>query len=61
MWQDMSLHAVTRNESGLEYAGEAGAINEALSDILGVAVEKYANNGKFNWTMGNNQVVYLEI
>ncbi|OUB51184.1 M4 family metallopeptidase [Bacillus thuringiensis] len=45
-------HAVTRNESGLEYAGEAGAINEALSDILGVAVEKYANNGKFNWTMG---------
>ncbi|PEC55109.1 peptidase M4 family protein [Bacillus cereus] len=45
-------HAVTRNESGLEYAGEAGAINEALSDILGVAVEKYANNGNFNWTMG---------
>lgn len=27
-------HAVTRIESGLEYAGEAGAINEALSDIL---------------------------
>ncbi|WP_242143368.1 MULTISPECIES: M4 family metallopeptidase [unclassified Bacillus cereus group] len=45
-------HAVTRNESGLVYSGESGAINEALSDILGVAVEKYANNGKFNWTMG---------
>ncbi len=45
-------HAVTSNESGLEYAGEASAINEALSDILGVAVEKYVNNGKFNWTMG---------
>ena len=45
-------HAVTRNESRLEYQGEPGAINEALSDILGVAVEKYANNGKFNWTIG---------
>ncbi|CAI8943590.1 MULTISPECIES: M4 family metallopeptidase [Bacillus] len=45
-------HAVTSSESNLEYSGESGAINEALSDIMGTAIEKYINNGKFNWTMG---------
>ncbi|MDR4363383.1 M4 family metallopeptidase, partial [Bacillus anthracis] len=28
-------HAVTSSESNLEYYGESGAINEALSDIMG--------------------------
>jgi len=32
--------------------GESGAINEALSDIMGTAIEKYINNGEFNWTTG---------
>jgi Zn-dependent metalloprotease len=45
-------HAVTSSESNLEYYGESGAINEALSDILGTAIEKYVNNGIFNWTIG---------
>ncbi|HHT7239845.1 M4 family metallopeptidase [Bacillus cereus] len=45
-------HAVTSSESNLEYSGESGAINEALSDIMGTAIEKYINNGKFNWTIG---------
>ena len=45
-------HAVTSSESDLEYSGESGAINEALSDIMGTAIEKYVNNGAFNWTMG---------
>ncbi|PEY37538.1 peptidase M4 family protein [Bacillus cereus] len=45
-------HAVTSSESNLEYSGESGAINEALSDIMGTAIEKYINKGKFNWTMG---------
>ncbi|MDZ5610690.1 M4 family metallopeptidase [Bacillus pseudomycoides] len=45
-------HAVTSSESNLEYSGESGAINEALSDIMGTAIEKYINNGTFNWTMG---------
>ncbi|WP_242225036.1 immunoglobulin-like domain-containing protein [Bacillus cereus group sp. BfR-BA-01380] len=44
-------HSVTSSESNLEYSGEAGAINEALSDIMGTAIEKYINNGKFNWTI----------
>ncbi len=45
-------HAVTSSESNLEFFGESGAINEALSDIMGTAIEKYINNGKFNWTTG---------
>ena len=38
-------HAVTSSESNLEFSGESGAINEALSDIMGTAIEKYINNG----------------
>ncbi|HDR4454450.1 M4 family metallopeptidase [Bacillus thuringiensis] len=45
-------HAVTSSESNLEFSGESGAINEALSDIMGMAIEKYINNGEFNWTIG---------
>ncbi|MBG9578419.1 bacillolysin [Bacillus thuringiensis] len=45
-------HAVPSSESNLEYYGESGAINEALSDIMGTSIEKYVNNGSFNWTMG---------
>ncbi|HDR6311580.1 TPA: M4 family metallopeptidase [Bacillus cereus] len=45
-------HAVTSSESNLEFFGESGAINEALSDIMGTAIEKYINNGEFNWTIG---------
>ena len=45
-------HAVTSSESNLEFFGESGAINEALSDIMGTAIEKYMNNGEFNWTIG---------
>lgn len=45
-------HAVTSSESNLEFFGESGAINEALSDIMGTAIEKYINNGAFNWTIG---------
>lgn len=45
-------HSVTSSESNLEFFGESGAINEALSDIMGTAIEKYINNGEFNWTIG---------
>ncbi|WBB78924.1 M4 family metallopeptidase [Micromonospora sp. WMMD882] len=39
-------HGVTDNvvPGGLTYAGEAGGLNEATSDIFGTAVEFYANN-----------------
>ncbi|WP_052158730.1 M4 family metallopeptidase, partial [Halobacillus sp. BBL2006] len=45
-------HAVTSSESDLVYSGESGALNESISDIFGVAIEKYVNNGSFNWTIG---------
>lgn len=34
-------HGVTDYTSGLEYQGESGALNEAFSDMVGVAVEAY--------------------
>ena len=36
-------HGVTENTAGLNYSGDAGGLNEASSDILGSAVEWYAN------------------
>ncbi len=45
----MRLHLVNLI---LNFFGESGAINEALSDIMGTAIEKYINNGEFNWTIG---------
>ena len=41
-------HGVTENTAGLVYAGEAGGLNEATSDIFGTAVEWYANNAADN-------------
>lgn len=38
-------HAVTERTAGLVYQNESGALNEALSDILGSACEAYTNNG----------------
>ncbi|AJI06906.1 TPA: M4 family metallopeptidase [Bacillus tropicus] len=52
-------HAVTSSESNLEFSGESGAINEALSDIMGTAIEKYINNGEFNWTIGEQTGLVL--
>ncbi|MEU7044792.1 M4 family metallopeptidase [Streptomyces varsoviensis] len=37
-------HGVTSATAGLEYSGESGGLNEATSDILGTAVEFYAQN-----------------
>jgi thermolysin len=34
-------HGITDYTSGLEYRGESGALNEAFSDMMGVAVEAY--------------------
>ncbi|WP_226581273.1 M4 family metallopeptidase [Halobacillus litoralis] len=45
-------HAVTSSESDLIYSGQSGALNEAISDIFGVAIEKNVNGGTFNWTIG---------
>ncbi|KAJ8308174.1 hypothetical protein KUTeg_013048 [Tegillarca granosa] len=37
-------HGVTEQASGLVYHGESGGLNEAFSDILGEATEKYFKN-----------------
>ncbi|WP_241833265.1 M4 family metallopeptidase [Streptomyces caatingaensis] len=39
-------HGVTSATAGLLYSGESGALDEATSDILGTAVEFYAENPK---------------
>jgi Zn-dependent metalloprotease len=48
-------HAVTQFNSGLKYKDESGALNEHLSDVMGVmirqAVEKKLANDD-NWLVG---------
>jgi Zn-dependent metalloprotease len=47
-------HAVTMASAGLYPSGEAGALNEATSDIFGSMVERRANIAKdpFDWLVG---------
>ena len=45
-------HAVTQYSAGLVYQGESGALNEAMSDIMGTAIEFYATPAKANWLIG---------
>jgi Zn-dependent metalloprotease len=51
-------HAVTDRESNLIYWGESGAINEALSDILGEIVDQGNSGGNdtagVRWLMGED-------
>ncbi|MEE9445999.1 MAG: M4 family metallopeptidase, partial [Cocleimonas sp.] len=46
-------HGITNSESGLTGGYQTGAINEALSDIFGEAVEQYTQ-GNNDWLMGTN-------
>lgn len=46
-------HAVTEYESSLVYQGESGALNEAMSDIFGAAVE-FAVFSDANWLIGED-------
>src|SRR6201999_2572366 len=39
-------HGVTQNESNLNYSGESGGMNEAMSDIFGAFVEAWTDGGK---------------
>ena len=49
-------HIVTGVTSHLEYAGEAGALNESFSDIMGINVKKYVCNTP-DWYIGAD-VIY---
>jgi thermolysin len=54
-------HGVTDYTSRLEYQGEAGALNEAFSDIIGTSVEFYfqpagAGRGQADYSMGEDVI-----
>lgn len=46
-------HGWTGSTSGLIYRNESGALNESISDIIGKAVEHYADPDNFNWFIGD--------
>ena len=48
-------HGLTQFESGLRYTGQAGALNESLSDVFGVLALQYINKQKAedaDWIVG---------
>lgn len=50
-----ATHGVTQKDSNLEYYGQAGALNESLSDIFGALVVQYSKNqtaDKASWLSG---------
>lgn len=49
-------HGVTEAESHLEYYGQAGALNESLSDVFGELIQQRANHTlakEADWIVGN--------
>ncbi|AFS71833.1 M4 family metallopeptidase [Exiguobacterium antarcticum] len=46
-------HAVTEYTAGLVYQNESGAINEAVSDIMGTVAE-YSVGSNFDWLVGED-------
>lgn len=46
-------HGVTQTSSNLNYSGETGGMNEAMSDIFGKAVQFFARPDDINWQVGN--------
>ncbi len=46
-------HGVTEHTCGLEYLFEAGALNEALSDIFGKTIEFKNDSSHYNWLIGS--------
>ncbi|MBV1777266.1 M4 family metallopeptidase [Burkholderiaceae bacterium DAT-1] len=45
-------HGFTEQNSGLQYTGQSGGMNEAFSDMAGEAVEYYSR-GKNDWLVGS--------
>jgi Zn-dependent metalloprotease len=46
-------HGVTEHTCGLEYLYEAGAMNEALSDIFGKSIEHKYDSAHYDWLIGS--------
>lgn len=52
-------HGVTQVEAGLTYSGQSGALNESMSDCLGVLVSQYAKGQtaeQADWLIGADVV-----
>ncbi|CAB5496126.1 hypothetical protein THERMOS_433 [Bathymodiolus thermophilus thioautotrophic gill symbiont] len=47
-------HSVTNSFSKLAYSRESGALNEAFSDWLGIAIKQHYSTGVKSWTIGLN-------
>ncbi len=48
-------HGVTEKESGMQYFGQSGALNESMSDVFGVLINQYAKNqtaDQADWLVG---------
>ncbi len=46
-------HGVTQFTAGLVYQNESGALNESMSDIMGISAEAYKNGASVpNWALG---------
>lgn len=52
-------HGVTQNESNLVYQDQAGALNEAMSDIFGEAVEAFVR-GRCDWLKGADMNMVIQ-
>ncbi len=46
-------HGVTQSTSNLNYNGETGGMNEAMSDIFGKCVQFYSRPDDISWLIGN--------
>ncbi|MBN3495820.1 M4 family metallopeptidase [Vibrio neptunius] len=52
-------HGFTEQNSGLEYRGMSGGINESFSDVAAAALSQYVH-GSFNWKMGEHVMKYSD-
>jgi hypothetical protein len=51
-------HMVTNVTPGLVYQGESGALNESISDIMGISVKKYVEGNDAAWLIAENVFPY---
>jgi Zn-dependent metalloprotease len=51
-------HMVTNVTPGLVYQGESGALNESISDIMGISVKKYVEGDDASWLIAENVFPY---
>jgi Zn-dependent metalloprotease len=45
-------HGVTQHTANLTYEKESGALNESMSDVMGVMVERFQRPATWNWQLG---------